>query len=72
MSRRQMRQLQGNRIAMVFQDPMMTLNPVLRIGEQMVEAIRAHERGVTPADIALLGIMLKRGSAEAEPAEAEG
>ncbi|MDX5357947.1 MAG: ABC transporter ATP-binding protein [Rhodobacterales bacterium] len=44
MSRRQMRQLQGNRIAMVFQDPMMTLNPVLRIGVQMIEAIQAHER----------------------------
>lgn len=39
----QMRELQGNRIAMVFQDPMMTLNPVLRIGTQMIEAIVAHE-----------------------------
>jgi peptide/nickel transport system ATP-binding protein len=37
-----MRQLRGNRIAMIFQDPMMTLNPVLRIDTQMVEAIRAH------------------------------
>jgi peptide/nickel transport system ATP-binding protein len=36
------RDLRGNRIAMVFQDPMMTLNPVLRIDTQMVEAVRAH------------------------------
>ena len=39
-----LRELRGNRIAMIFQDPMMTLNPVLRIDTQMVEAIRAHER----------------------------
>jgi peptide/nickel transport system ATP-binding protein len=37
-----MRSLRGNRIAMIFQDPMMTLNPVLRIDTQMVEAVRAH------------------------------
>ncbi len=39
-----MRAIRGNRIAMIFQDPMMTLNPVLRVDTQMVEAIRAHER----------------------------
>jgi len=36
------RRLRGNRVAMVFQDPMMTLNPVLRIDTQMIEAVRAH------------------------------
>ena len=38
-----LRQIRGARIAMVFQDPMMTLNPVLRIDTQMVEAVRAHQ-----------------------------
>jgi peptide/nickel transport system ATP-binding protein len=36
------RRIRGNRIAMIFQDPMMTLNPVLRIDTQIVEAVRAH------------------------------
>lgn len=39
-----MRRLRGGRIAMVFQDPMMTLNPVLRVDVQMVEAVHAHEK----------------------------
>jgi peptide/nickel transport system ATP-binding protein len=34
----------GRDIAMIFQDPMMTLNPVLRIDTQMIEAITAHEK----------------------------
>ncbi|GAB1410625.1 ABC transporter ATP-binding protein [Desulfovibrionales bacterium] len=38
----QMRDIRGNRISMIFQDPMMTLNPVLTIGTQMVETIQAH------------------------------
>jgi peptide/nickel transport system ATP-binding protein len=40
---RDLRQIRGARIAMVFQDPMMTLNPVLRVDTQMVEAVRAHQ-----------------------------
>ncbi len=38
-----LRQVRGARVAMVFQDPMMTLNPVLRIGVQMGAAVRAHD-----------------------------
>jgi peptide/nickel transport system ATP-binding protein len=37
-----LRHLRGDRIAMIFQDPLMTLNPVLTIGEQMCEAIQEH------------------------------
>ena len=39
-----MRKLRGAKIAMVFQDPMMTLNPVLKIRVQMSDALRAHKR----------------------------
>ena len=43
-----LRHMRGNRVAMIFQDPMMTLNPVLRIDVQMTEAILAHDN-VSPA-----------------------
>ena len=39
----EMQNFRGNEIGMIFQDPMTSLNPVYRIGEQIVEAIRAHE-----------------------------
>jgi peptide/nickel transport system ATP-binding protein len=42
-----MRELRGERIAMVFQDPMTSFNPVYRLGDQIVEAIRAHRNGVS-------------------------
>jgi peptide/nickel transport system ATP-binding protein len=42
LSAEEMRDLRGNRISMIFQDPMMTLNPVLTIGTQMVETLQAH------------------------------
>jgi peptide/nickel transport system ATP-binding protein len=38
----ELRRLRGDRIAMIFQDPMMTLNPVLRIDTQMMETVFAH------------------------------
>lgn len=38
-----MRRIRGDRIAMIFQEPMSSLNPVLTIGTQLIEAIRAHQ-----------------------------
>ncbi|MCK8785435.1 ABC transporter ATP-binding protein [Roseomonas sp. NAR14] len=45
-----MRHLRGNRIAMIFQDPMMTLNPVLRIDTQMIETVLAHAPRLSRAE----------------------
>ncbi|MEZ0167126.1 ABC transporter ATP-binding protein [Microvirga sp. TS319] len=57
-SEERLRSLRGDRIAMIFQDPLMTLNPVLTIGEQMCEAILEHracsrEEAMTEASRAL-------------------
>ena len=39
-----MRQLRGDRVSMIMQDPKFSLNPVMSVGQQMVEALRAHEK----------------------------
>ncbi len=44
LSERELRDLRGGRIAMIFQDPTASLNPVFTIGEQMVRVIRTHSR----------------------------
>ncbi|NQW00734.1 MAG: ABC transporter ATP-binding protein [Rhodospirillales bacterium] len=51
----EMRQIRGNRISMIFQDPMMTLNPVLTVGTQMVECLKAH-RDISDAEAKRLAI----------------
>ncbi|MBJ6799107.1 ABC transporter ATP-binding protein [Geomonas propionica] len=49
LSEERMREIRGNRIAMVFQDPMTSLNPVFTVGYQVAEGLRIH-RGLTGAD----------------------
>jgi len=43
MDREEIRKIRGNEISMIFQEPMTSLNPVLRIGEQIAEAARLHK-----------------------------
>jgi oligopeptide/dipeptide ABC transporter ATP-binding protein len=44
LSEREMRDVRGNRISMIFQEPMTSLNPVFTVGSQIMEAILVHER----------------------------
>lgn len=44
MGKTELRKLRGNDIAMIFQDPMSSLNPVSKIGKQLIEAIQAHQK----------------------------
>ena len=46
-----MRSIRGKRIAMIFQEPMTSLNPVFTVGDQITEAMRAHDRRATNADL---------------------
>ena len=47
LSEEEFRQIRGNEISMIFQDPQTSLNPVITIGEQMMEAILYHHKGVS-------------------------
>ncbi|WP_295526081.1 ABC transporter ATP-binding protein [uncultured Pseudacidovorax sp.] len=74
-----LRQLRGDRIAMIFQDPMATLNPVLRIDVQMVEAVRAHRdvdsataRRHAAETLALMGIPSPEERLSAYPHQLSG
>jgi peptide/nickel transport system ATP-binding protein len=46
----ELRKVRGNDIAMIFQDPMSSLNPVYRVGDQIVEQIRVHNPDVSKSD----------------------
>ncbi|RWG76377.1 MAG: ABC transporter ATP-binding protein [Mesorhizobium sp.] len=49
LSDREMRQIRGDQIAMIFQDPMTSLNPVYTIGHQIAEAVQIHTKASRPA-----------------------
>jgi peptide/nickel transport system ATP-binding protein len=75
----ELRALRGNRIAMIFQDPMMTLNPVLRIDTQIIEAVLAHRhvdraaaRELARAALARVGIPAPEERLHAYPHELSG
>jgi peptide/nickel transport system ATP-binding protein len=78
-SEEEMRQVRGNEIAMIFQDPLSSLHPFYRVGDQLVEAILAH-RDVTKAQaldravemLGLVGIPDPRRRADAYPHEFSG
>jgi oligopeptide/dipeptide ABC transporter ATP-binding protein len=44
LSERELRDVRGNAVSMIFQEPMTSLNPVFRVGEQIAEAVRIHRR----------------------------
>jgi peptide/nickel transport system ATP-binding protein len=59
MNETQLRSIRGNRMAMIFQDPMVTLNPVLTIGQQMVETLMAH-RSLSKSEAAHISVLKLR------------
>lgn len=69
MDQKQLRQIRGEHISMIFQDPMTSLNPVMTVGDQIAEAIRNHDK-LSRKDAAkkaaeileLVGIPSARGS----------
>lgn len=64
---RRMRQIRGNEIAMIFQEPMTSLNPVFTIGSQLIEGIRLHHRlSKKEAKIRAVQMLRKVGMPRAE------
>lgn len=64
---RDMRQVRGGDIAMVFQEPMTSLNPVKTVGWQIEEAARAHERGLSKREAASRAVEVLKAAGVADP-----
>ena len=67
-ARAEMRALRGGEIAMIFQEPMTALNPVVRIGAQIEEAIRAHEPRLDGEEVRRRTLQALERAAVPEPA----
>ncbi len=65
----QMQAIRGEKISMIFQDPMSSLNPVLRIGEQIAEVLELHEQVKDSTVIKLLRSGKRRGAGRSEAIE---
>ena len=49
-NKKAMRKIRGKQISMIFQDPMTSLNPVITVGEQIMEVIRLHDKKLSKKD----------------------
>ncbi len=67
LSNNEMRKVRGNKIAMIFQEPMTSLNPVFTLGEQIIEAILLHQN-VTPEQAMGIAIQALSDVGIADPA----